>query len=156
MYTSCQAQACLPRAGTASGLAGYVAPGVGRPCRPRWKTCPTARSGRQPAGVGQFGLGRGVADTLRLLRLQGPLLPELVRRLYDPQLEQIHNWSKWAEQTGIDGYYIDNMVRMTTLTVPVERHNYRLLSRLLPCVSKRSMEEATRPAVRPDVKRRID
>jgi len=39
----------------------------------------------------------------------------------------IHNRSKWAEEYGIDGYYIDNMVRMTTLTVPVERHNYRLL-----------------------------
>jgi len=39
----------------------------------------------------------------------------------------IHNWSKWAEEYGIDGYYIDNMVPMTTLTVPVERHNYRLL-----------------------------
>jgi len=39
----------------------------------------------------------------------------------------INNWSKWAEESGIDGYYIDNMVRMTTLTVPVERHNYRLV-----------------------------
>jgi hypothetical protein len=51
-----------PRAGTASGLAGYVAPGVGRRCRPRWKTCPSARSGRRSAGVGQFGVeGAGKA-----------------------------------------------------------------------------------------------
>lgn len=60
----------------------------------------------------------------------------------------VYNWSKWAEEFGIDGYYIDNsmiVIHITncmvlswvgpadltydgaTLTVPVECHNYRLL-----------------------------
>ena len=37
----------------------------------------------------------------------------------------IHNWSKWAEEFGIDGYYIDNMVPMQCDKVEAGR-GYRL------------------------------